>query len=223
MTIDMPRGAIWDMDGTMVDSTEYHWISWRDALAAENYQLTYEQFTATYGQRNDRILRDYFGEDLPDSDVDRISDVKETHYRHMVRTQGIELLPGVQHWLRTLQAQGWRQAVATSAPRANLETIIEVLGIGHYFATTVSAEDVERGKPDPQAFLLAAERLGVSPERCVVLEDSPAGIEGGRRGGMHTIGVRTSHDDLQADRVVSSFDELPADAFELLVPSQSQA
>jgi HAD superfamily hydrolase (TIGR01509 family) len=208
------------MDGTLIDSTEYHWQSWHDALAAENYELTYEQFTATYGQRNDKILRGYFGEDLPDSEIDRISEVKETDYRKMVRTQGIELLPGIGRWLETLKAQDWRQAVATSAPRANLETIIEVLGIGHYFTATFSAEDVQKGKPDPQVFLLAAQRLEVPPQRCIVVEDSPSGVEGGQRGGMRTIGVLTSQDDLQADWTVPTLDQLPDDAFDQLVPPE---
>lgn len=213
----LPRGVIWDMDGTLIDSTQYHWISWRDALAAEDYHLTYEQFVASYGQRNVNILRGYFGEDLPMSEVNRMSDVKENHYREMVRTQGLTLLPGVQHWLDHLRQQGWQQAIATSAPRANLETIIDVLNIGDYFGALLSAEDVDAGKPDPQVFLLAASRLDVPPQRCIVVEDSPAGLEGGRRGGMHTIGVLTSHDELAADVVVPTLDKLPGETFNELV------
>ncbi len=213
-----PRGVIWDMDGTLIDSTAYHWISWRDALAAEDYHLTYEQFTASYGQRNDAILRGYFGQALPDHEIDRISDRKETHYRQMVRSQGIELLPGVQHWLDYLREADWRQAVATSAPRPNLDVILEVLGITHYFRALVSAEDVQAGKPDPQAFLLAARRLELQPECCIVVEDSPSGIEAGKRGGMRTIGVLTSQERLPAaDRIVSSLADLPDDTFNQLV------
>ncbi len=214
---ELSRGVLWDMDGTMIESTEYHWISWRDALAAEDYNLTYEQFSASYGQRNDAILRGYFGEDLPSREVERISNVKETHYREMVRNQGIELLPGVQHWLDYLRDAGWQQAVATSAPRANLDTILEVLGIAEYFAGLVSAEDVEHGKPDPQVFLRAASQIAVAPERCVVVEDSPSGIEGGKRARMGTIGVLTSRSELSADYTVPTLDQLPADAFERLV------
>lgn len=214
---NLPCAAIWDMDGTLIDSTEYHWQSWRDALAAENYELTYEQFKATYGQRNDEILRTYFGADIVQGDIDRISEVKEQQYRDMLRSQGIELLPGVQHWLEYLHARGWRQAVASSAPRLNVQAIVEVCELRDYFAATVSAEDVERGKPDPQVFLMAAERLDVAPERCVVVEDSPAGVEAGKQGGMRTIGVLTSQPALEADYVVPTLDKLPADAFEQLL------
>jgi beta-phosphoglucomutase len=210
-------GVIWDMDGTLIDSTEYHWRSWHDAFAAESFELSYEQFQELYGQRNIAIVRAYLGDDLPLEDIERISTNKETHYRSMVHEEGITLLPGVQHWLDTLRDQGWQQAIATSAPRGNLDTIIDVLNIRHYFAALVDGEEVEEGKPNPQPFLLAARRLNVPPERCIVVEDSPSGIEGGRRGGMHTIGVLTSHDDLPADIVVPTLDKLAADAFTRLL------
>jgi beta-phosphoglucomutase len=207
------RGAIWDMDGTMIDSTEYHWQSWREALAAENYKLTYEQFVETYGQRNDLILRSYLGDDLSTSEITRISDAKESSYRQMVCEKGIELLPGVKYWLDYLKANYWKQAIASSAPRANLSTIVEVLEIAHYFGAVVSAEDVEDGKPSPQVFLEAAAQIDVPPERCVVFEDSPSGVEAGKRGGMYTVGVLTSQESLDADCVVASLEELPRGFF----------
>ncbi len=214
---EQPRGVIWDMDGTMIDSTEFHWQSWRDAMAAENYDLTYDEFMASYGQRNDAIIRGYCGDEVSNETITRISDAKESQYRDMVRNQGISLLPGVRHWLDYLREHGWRQAVATSAPRKNLETILDVLQIGDYFGALVAGEEPQHGKPDPQIFLLAAERLGVSPEQCIVVEDSSSGVEGGRRGSMRTIGVLTSHDELDADVTVASLDRLPADTFEQLL------
>jgi beta-phosphoglucomutase len=214
---EQPCGVIWDMDGTMIDSTEFHWQSWHDAMAAEDYHLTYDEFMASYGQRNDAIIRRYCGDEVSNETITRISDAKESQYRDMVRTQGISLLPGVQHWLDYLRDHGWRQAVATSAPRKNLETILDVLQIAEYFGALVAGEEPQHGKPDPQIFLLAAERLGVSSEQCIVVEDSSSGVEGGRRGGMRTIGVLTSHDELDADVTVASLDRLPADTFEQLL------
>lgn len=206
------------MDGTLLDSADYHWLSWRDALAREGVDLTYEQFAATFGQRNDTILRGYFGPHMPASEIERIAEAKELRYRELVRTRGIELLPGVRRWLMRLKRDGWRQAVASSAPRTNIETIIEVLDLREYFDVVVSAEDVQRGKPDPQVFLVAAERVAVPPARCIVVEDAPAGLEAARRAGMRAIGVRSSHAELQADRVVGTLDELPDDAFDALLP-----
>ena len=211
------RAVLWDVDGTMIDSREYHWLSWRAALEAENFSLTHEQFAATFGQRNDEILRGYFGADYPAAEVRRIGDAKEEIYRHLVRMRGIELLPGVRRWLETLRAEGWRQAIASSAPRANLDAIAEALGIRDFFDAVVSAEDVTRGKPDPQVFLVAAEKLRVAPRDCVVVEDAPAGTEAARRAGMRCVGVLSSHGELEADVVVRTLEELESDAFDLLL------
>ena len=132
-------------------------------------------------------------------------------------TRGVSLLPGAACWLRQLADGGWRQAIASSAPRLNIDAILQVLGIEEQFGAVVAAEDVQRGKPDPQVFLMAAARLSVPAERCVVVEDSPAGIEGAHRAGMAAIGVGSAHGGLPADRTVGSLADLPADAFERLV------
>lgn len=212
-----PRAVLWDMDGTLVDSSQYHWRSWREALAAEQFVLSYEQFTATFGQRNDTILRGYFGADMPLDEIARIGDAKEELYRALVRSEGIALLPGVQQWLTQLHAAGWRQAIASAAPRANIETILDALGVAQLFDALVAAEDVQRGKPDPQVFLTGAARLGTPPARCIVVEDAPAGLEAARRAGMRCIGVLGSHPALSADRVVARLDELPLDTFDQLL------
>ncbi len=214
-----PRAVLWDMDGVLVDSAEYHYAAWREALAQEGVDLSYDAFRATFGQRNDTILRHLLGPDLPDSEVARIGDLKESLYRQLVRTHGIAPLPGVLDWLARLRDQGWRQAIASAAPRANVDAIVQALGIAHYFGATTSSEDVTRGKPDPQVYLVSAQRLGVPPARCVVVEDAPAGVEGARRAGMRCIGVTSTHPHLDADLVVAALSELPPDSFEKLVPS----
>lgn len=211
------RAVLWDMDGTLLDSADYHWRAWHAALAAEGYELTRERFDATFGQRNDTILRALFGPAFPLSAVARIGDSKEAAYRALVYNEGVSLLPGVATWLTTLHQTGWGQAIASAAPRKNIETIVTVLGIGAYFAALVGAEDVERGKPDPQVFLTAAARLGVAPAQCIVVEDAPAGLEGARRAGMRCIGVLTSHAHLTADCVVYRLNELEATVFDGLV------
>src|SRR5690242_6104964 len=128
-----PRAVLWDVDGTMVDSLEYHWLSWREAVAKEGYALAREQFLSTFGRRNDEILRTYFGDDITPERVARISLDKEEQYREMVRSRGIEALPGVRRLLRQLKAEGWRQAVASSAPPLNLGVILAALGVADCF------------------------------------------------------------------------------------------
>jgi beta-phosphoglucomutase len=210
------RAVLWDVDGTLIDSREYHWLSWQDALAAESFPVTRQQFDQTFGQRNDEILRDYFPSYAP-ADIARIGEAKEEAYRELIRARGIELLPGVGHWLEKLKREGWLQAVASSAPRLNLDAIISALGLEQYFGAVASAEDVTRGKPDPQVFLIAAAKLCVGPSACVVVEDAPAGTEAARRARMRSIGVLSSHTELRADIVVRTLAELPPKAFDDLL------
>jgi HAD superfamily hydrolase (TIGR01509 family) len=212
------RAVLWDMDGVLVDSAEYHFLAWQAALRElERHEITYDQFQHTFGQRNDTVLRDIFGASYADDNIARVADHKEAMYRMLVRERGIAPLPGVMTWLAHLYENGWAQAVASAAPRANVEAIVEALGIRSYFGALTSAEDVTRGKPDPQVYLLAAERVGALPSRSIVIEDAPAGAEGARRAGMACIGVLSSHGQLQADVVVQSLDDLHAGVFDELI------
>jgi beta-phosphoglucomutase family hydrolase len=211
------RAVLWDMDGTLLDSADYHWHSWREVLAAEGFELTRERFAESFGRRNDATLRAYFGEGFPLSEVDRIGAIKEARYRDMVRRHGVELLPGVGRWLARLKADGWRQALASSASLLNVEAILGGLKIEDFFDAIVSAEDVQTGKPDPEVFLVAAARVSAPPARCVVIEDAPAGLEAARLAGMRTIAVQSTHISLQADVVVRTLNDLSDDAFDCLV------
>lgn len=210
------RAVLWDLDGTLVDSEEYHWQSWRDTLARDGIALTREQFLASFGQRNDRILRNWLGAGAPDERIARIGEAKEAEYRRLAQVNGLTPLPGAAEWLARLHEAGWRQAVASSAPRANVEVVLRVLHLTPYFDAIVSAEDVTAGKPDPQVFLTAADRLHVLPSRSIVVEDAAAGIEAARRAGMRSIGV-SRREVLPADLFVASLDQLPSHAFDALV------
>jgi len=205
------------MDGTLIDSEEFHWISWRDTLANEGISITREQFLSSFGQRNDSIIPRLLGAATTPERIERIATAKEELYRHLVRSEGISPLPGVARWLHDLHKEGWLQAIASSAPRANVDTVLEVLSATHIFQGIVSAEDVHRGKPDPEVFLAAASRVGVPPERCIVVEDAVAGVQAARNAGMKSIGVNRDGKTLPADRVVQSLDLLEKDAFDALM------
>lgn len=212
----MMRAVLWDLDGTLVDSGEYHWQSWRDTLAAEGVAVTRQQFLDSFGQRNDRILRAWLGDRTPPAAIARIADAKESAYRRLAAEGGLTPLPGAADWVRRLHAAGWRQAIASSAPRLNVEVMLRALDLDGLLDTFVSAEDVTIGKPDPQVFLAAAARLAVPPDRCVVVEDAVAGVEAARRAGMRCVGVSASAD-LDADVAVKSLADLAPDAFDRLL------
>jgi len=211
------KAVLWDMDGTLVNSEELHWISWRDTMAKEGIVITREQFLSTFGQRNDSIIPSWLGATATGERIERIAQAKEKFYRDLVRRVGIAPEPGVAIWLDRLQKHGWQQAIASAAPRANIDTVLEALSATHVFRGIVSAEDVHRGKPDPEVYVLAASRVGVPAERCIVVEDACAGIEGARRACMRSIGVSHKGKDLNADMVVESLEQLEPDAFDRLL------
>ena len=211
------KAVLWDMDGTLVDSGELHWIAWRNTMANEGIVITREQFLSTFGQRNDSIIPSWLGSAVTAERIERIAQTKEELYRHLVSRVGIAHEPGVARWLRRLHKRGWQQAIASAAPRANIDAVLEALSANDIFQGIVSAEDVHRGKPDPEVYLLAASRVGVPAERCIVVEDASAGIEGARRAGMRSIGVSHNGKDLHADLVVQSLELLEPDAFDRLL------
>ena len=213
----MNRAVLWDMDGTLVDSAEFHWQAWRESMSREGFSVTREQFLATFGQRNDSILRQWLGEKGTPELVQRIGDTKEATYREHVRKQGISPLPGALEWIHLLHGQGWLQAIASAAPRANVETILDVLHAREWFQAIVSADDVHRGKPDPEVFLIAASKLGVAPEHCIVVEDAQHGVEAARAAGMKSIGVSQNGRHLPADVAVRSLELLDPSTFDRLL------
>jgi HAD superfamily hydrolase (TIGR01509 family) len=210
------RAVLWDLDGTLVDSEEFHWQSWRDTLAPEGLSISYEQFLASFGMKNDPIMRMWLGDGYTPERAVRLADAKEADYRRLVAAHGLTPLPGAREWLTRLHEAGWKQAIVTSAPRANAEVMLAALGLDHVFETVVVAEDVTLGKPDPQVFLTGASRLGVPPARSIVVEDAATGIEGARRAGMKCVGVN-GRVALPADVVVKSLTDLPASAFDRLL------
>jgi beta-phosphoglucomutase len=211
------RAVLWDMDGTLIDSADYHFESWVDALRPEGLSMTRDQFLSTFGWRNDRILHHLIGPDLEPERVTRIADAKEVGYRRFVRDRGLHPLAGAASWIVRLHREGWRQAIASSAPRANVEVALEVLAWTPFFDAFVSGDEVSAGKPDPQIFLTAAGRLAVPPAQCIVVEDAAAGIQAARRGGMRCIGVGPAAAGERPDISVPSLDSLPPDAFSRLL------
>ena len=212
-----PLGVVWDVDGTLVDTAELHFQAWC-ALAAElDKPFTRDDFAGTFGWRNPEIIPKLFGSAYGPDDVTRLGDRKEDLYRAEA-CKGVELLPGVRELLAGLYAAGFRQAIGSSAPRRNLELILDLTGTRDYFAAVVAMEDTERGKPDPLVFLLAARGAGVEPSRCVVLEDAPVGVQAAKAGGMRAVGVTfVGHHPAEklraagADLVVHSLEQVNVD------------
>ena len=135
-------------------------------MANEGVVIKREQFLASFGQRNDSILSQWLGNTATPARIEKIANAKEKLYRQLIRRDGISPLPGVADWVHRLHKEGWLQAVASAAPRANIDAVLEALAATHIFQGIVSADDVHRGKPDPEVYLTAAARVGVLPDKC---------------------------------------------------------
>lgn len=179
--------VIWDVDGTLVDTGELHFNAWVRLAEDLGKPFTRQMFRDTFGRRNPEIIGEIFG-DYPAEEVARLGFNKEEYYRAEAR-HGVDLLPGVRPLLKALHEAGFKQAVGSSAPRQNVDLIMALTDAGQFFEAIVSMEDTTRGKPDPQVFLVAAEKLGIAPERCLVMEDAVAGVQAANAGGMKAIGI----------------------------------
>lgn len=212
--------AIFDWDGVVIDSSPHHQRSWKMLAEEEALRLSDERFRRSFGMKNNQIIPDVFEWTTDPAEIDRLSSRKEVLYREVIAEEGIDPLPGVSACLESLRDASVPCAVASSTDRLNIECGLEITGLGPFFSTIVSAEDVVRGKPDPEVFLAAARKLGVPPDHCVVFEDAPPGIDAARAGGMKVVAVTTtrSASELQgAHRVVDRLDELPVADLQSLV------
>jgi|SRR6266850_2552857 len=203
--------AIFDWDGVIIDSSRQHKKSWEMLAAEERRSLPPNHFQRSFGMKSERIIPELLQWMDDPREVTRLALRKEALYREILRAGRIAPLPGVVNWLNRLRAAAVPCSIASSTHRENIECALGALGLENVFTAMVSAEDVTHGKPDPEVFLLAAQKLGVAPKRCVVFEDAHVGIEAAKAAGMKVIGVATTHpaETLQdADRVVRQLDEL---------------
>ena len=214
--------AIWDMDGTLVDTAELHFDAWLALCKELGRPFTRAEFAATFGRRNPEILAYLFGDRFSERQVDELGTRKEEFYKAAAR-KGVDLLPGVRTLLEGLHEAGFKQAIGSSAPRGNVDLILDLTRTHRFFDAIVSMEDTQRGKPDPQVFLVGATKLEVEPARCVVLEDAVAGVEAAKAGGMKCIAVSFvgHHPEAKlraagADVVVKTLERVTAESVALL-------
>jgi beta-phosphoglucomutase len=205
--------VIFDVDGVLVDSYSAHFESWR-ALARERgcHEMTAEQFRATFGRTSREVIAEVWTDNqLTAEQIRQLDDRKEELFREMLRVD-FRAMPGAGELIDALCAAGFVVAAGSSGPPGNVLLILEQLQRIDKFGAVITGVDVQRGKPEPEVFQRCAERLGVPPARCAVIEDAQVGIEAANRAGMFSIGLaappRTVSELNSADRVVQSHAEL---------------
>ncbi|TFW19037.1 HAD family phosphatase [Massilia arenosa] len=183
---------IFDMDGTIVDNMAYHTRSWVAFFERRGRQIDPDEFfRKTAGRQGREIMRLYMGEHLTDEEVKLLNEEKEAVYRELYAPHRATIT-GFDDLVVKAKACDVALAVATSAPNANIDFTLDGLNLRRHFDVVVGAVDVARGKPEPDAFLLAAERCGAKPENCIVFEDAPIGVEAARRAGMRCVVLTTT-------------------------------
>lgn len=215
--IEMPA-AIFDLDGTLIDSYDAHFSAWREISSVIGHSLSEEQFQSQFGLSNPPILsqlHELAGLSTPAPEVmAQLADDKEVRFRTLI-SGAFPIMHGVGRLLAELRDGGWKVAIGSSAPRGNIDLAIqEFSAVGIVFDAVACGCDVTQGKPAPDLFLLAASRLQMEPAACVVIEDAAAGVEGAGRAGMARVGLVSkgrTHDELkEADLVVDDLTELNA-------------
>jgi beta-phosphoglucomutase len=218
------HAAIFDLDGTLVDSYDAHFEAWRLISARHGVAVTVDDYYSHFGRRNEDLLRSCWlragrGE-LTHDQIVALDDEKEAEYRAIVAAR-FPIMEGARELVASLRADGFRTAVGSSGPPLNVQRAIQGLELVAAFDAVVTGRDVKRSKPDPECFLLAASKVGVEPSRCVVFEDAPAGIAAAKAAGMRCIAItskgHTPERQSEADLIVPSVRDVTVAAVRALL------
>jgi beta-phosphoglucomutase len=187
----MEYAFIFDMDGVIVDSNPTHKIALKQFCKEHGYDLSEKDLREKiYGRTNRDWLLNLFG-DLDDETIRRYAEEKEALFRRFYTD--IEPLSGLISFLNKIDELAIPRAIATSAPRANVDFTLEKTDTGRYFNTILDDSFVTEGKPNPQIYLKSAAALGFDPAKCVVFEDSLSGVKAGKNAGCKVVGLTTTH------------------------------
>ena len=189
----MLKAVIFDMDGVICHTNPFHSIAFQQFFAKRNLNPTEAEYVEhMYGKNNGYILSHFLGRTIEGEELALLEDEKEGLFREIYKSE-VDPIAGFMEFFAKLKSEGLLTAVATSAPRANLDLIIGVLGIGGQMQSQLASEDVSKHKPDPEVYLKSAANLDLKPEECLVFEDSFSGASAGINAGMKVVGVLSSH------------------------------
>jgi beta-phosphoglucomutase-like phosphatase (HAD superfamily) len=193
LTHDKVEALIFDMDGTMIDSMPWHARSWVEFVARHGLKLDVTDILArTTGRTGVECMRELFERDLSDAECQAMVHEKEEIYRAMFSDNFTEVA-GFTAFAKAAVARGLKVAVGTAGDKHNIEFAMSRLKMDPLPLAIVGGDEGFAGKPTPEIFVEAARRIGVAPERCIVFEDAPFGIEAARRGGMRAVAVCSTH------------------------------
>lgn len=219
----MLRAVIFDFDGVITDSEILHFRAFNQVLAQYGIELTKQEYYKTYLGFNDadcyKVLIHQGLLKTDQQQIENLIEQKKQIFKRLAQSEG-RMIDGVGDFLKVLEQNNILMAICSGSLLTEVEMVLEDAGLGHLFEVIVSGEQVQKGKPDPEGFLLTLERLNegrensIVSEQCVVIEDSHWGLEAAKAAGMHTIAVTNSYNAEQlnmADKIVDQLNELSID------------
>jgi beta-phosphoglucomutase len=217
------QAAIFDLDGTLIDNNLYHIKAWKEYLKRNGRELSEEEYKANFNGRTNRDVVEYlYGRKMTDQEAAPYYLEKEAMYRELYQPY-ISPVPGLLPLLEQLHARHIPMAIATSGITVNIEFMFNHLPIKQYFKEVIHSSHIKKGKPDPEIYLISAQKLGVEPSNCVVFEDALVGIKSAKEAGMKVIALTTTHssDELSgADLIIEDYTQLNVDLMDQLVQAK---
>ncbi|MBX2971233.1 MAG: HAD family phosphatase [Cyclobacteriaceae bacterium] len=208
--MSLPFAVVFDMDGVIVDTNPTHKIAIQQFCARYGFDLSEEELrTKVYGRTNRDWITNLFVT-LTEEQLEAYGFEKEQLFRELYAPI-IEPVKGLVTFLELLKTNNIPRSIATSAPRANVDFILNATGIGHYFDTILDESMVSRGKPDPEIYLKSAKALNLPNAQCIVIEDSLSGVAAAKASGSKVIGITTTHSEeelRETDLTIRNFDDL---------------
>ncbi|MCA9061280.1 MAG: HAD family phosphatase [Planctomycetaceae bacterium] len=204
-------GVLFDVDGVLVDSYAAHLHCWQLSCRRYGRDCTEEEFARAFGRTSREVIRETWENPPSDEEIRIFDEEKEALYRQTI-ADAFPHMPGARQLIHALAAEGIPMAIGSSAPPANVQVVIDQLGVADLITTVITGADVVRGKPDPDVFLQGARGIGIDPSRCIVLEDAPPGVEAALAAGAKCLGVvsrgRTREELYRAHGWVSDLSEV---------------
>ncbi|QED36436.1 beta-phosphoglucomutase [Antarcticibacterium arcticum] len=204
------KGIIFDLDGVIVDTAKFHYLAWRKLANDLGFDITEEQNEELKGVSRVRSLEkilDWGNVKLSQDNFMEQMALKNDNYLSYISTMTQkDILPGVQDVLNFFTENNI--PIALGSASKNARSILEKTGLHQKFTAVVDGNDVEKAKPDPEVFLIAAEKLGIEPVNCIVFEDSQAGVQAANIAGMISIGIGSKEVLHEADYVFANFEEI---------------
>lgn len=212
-------GVIFDLDGVIVDTAKYHFIAWKHIANKLGFDFTEahnEQLKGVSRVRSLDLILDLSGQTIETEEKERLLIEKNEHYLSLISDMGqSEILPGILELLKYLKEQNIPFSLGSASKNARL--ILKTLNLLDLFDAIVDGNDVTNAKPDPEVFLIAAEKLNLKAEQCIVVEDAVAGVDAANNAGMISIGIGEEAHLHKANHVLPSTKELSVQFFESLI------